>query len=131
VLKELRAICASFPETSEAAQFGHPVWRVGKKVFAHAYCYRGDLKLQLAFWVGVDQQALLIRDKQFSIPAYLGHNGWVAVDVSKTANWKEIRSLALFSYRHFALTRILKQLDAAEPKTHADKKKKSSSKRTR
>ena len=111
VLKELRPICLALPEASEDTQFGMPVWRAGKKVFAQAYYYRGERKLQLAFWVGVDQQALLIRDSQFSIPAYLGHNGWIAVDVSKDANWKEIRSLALFSYRHFALGRMLKALD--------------------
>lgn len=111
VLKELRAICLSLPEASQDTQFGHPVWRVGKKVFAQAYCYRADRKLKLAFWVGVDQQALLIRDKQFSIPAYMGHNGWIAVDVTKEANWKEIRSLALFSYRHFASAKLLKSLD--------------------
>jgi hypothetical protein len=113
VLKELRPICLSLPETSEATQFGFPVWFAGKKVFAHAYCYRGDRKLQLAFWVGVDQQSLLIRDQQFSIPPYMGHNGWIALDVSKSANWPEIRSLALFSYRHFALARMLKALDVA------------------
>lgn len=110
VLKEMRAICLSLPETSEGEQFGHPVWRVGKKVFAQAYCYRSDNKLKLVFWVGVDQQSLLIRDEHFSIPAYIGHNGWIALDVSKEANWKEIRSLALFSYRHFAPARILKVL---------------------
>ncbi len=114
VLKELRAICLSFPEAAEAMQFGYPVWRAGKKVFAQAYCYRGDRKLQLAFWVGVEQQALLIRDEQFSIPPYMGPNGWIALDVSKDANWKEIRSLAMFSYRHFALSRMLKLLDEHE-----------------
>ncbi len=113
VLKELREICLSLPETSESTQFGSPVWRAGKKVFAQAYCYRGDRKLQLAFWVGVDQQALLIRDENFSIPPYLGHNGWIALDVTKDANWREIRSLALFSYRHFALGRMLKALEHA------------------
>jgi predicted DNA-binding protein (MmcQ/YjbR family) len=112
VLKELREICLSLPETSEDRQFGNPVWRAGKKVFAQAYCYRSELKLQLGFWVGVDQQALLTRDKHFSIPPYMGHNGWIALDVSKDANWKEIRSLASFSYRHFALERMLKALDA-------------------
>nr|WP_298716759.1 MmcQ/YjbR family DNA-binding protein [uncultured Steroidobacter sp.] len=112
VLKEMRAICLSLPETTEDQQFGKPVWRVGKKVFAQAYCYRADRKLQLAFWVGVDQQALLIRDGNFSIPAYLGHNGWIALDVTKQANWREIRSLALFSYRHFALGRMLRALEA-------------------
>jgi predicted DNA-binding protein (MmcQ/YjbR family) len=113
VLKELRQICLTLPETTEGVQFGYPVWRVGKKVFAQAYCYRADRKVQLGFWVGVDQQALLIRDQQFTIPPYMGHNGWIAYDVTKDANWKEIRSLALFSYRHFALARMLKALDAA------------------
>jgi hypothetical protein len=112
VLKQLRELCLSFPETSEDKQFGRPVWRAGKKVFAQAYFYRAERKLQLAFWVGVDQQALLIRDRKFSIPPYLGHNGWIALDVTKDANWREIRSLALFSYRHFALGRMLKALEA-------------------
>jgi predicted DNA-binding protein (MmcQ/YjbR family) len=123
VLKELREICLSLPETSEDKQFGHPVWRAGKKVFAQAYCYRSELKLQLGFWVGVDQQALLTRDKHFSIPPYMGHNGWIALDVTEDANWKEIRSLALFSYRHFALDRMLKALgsDATKDATKAAK----------
>lgn len=112
VLKQLRAICLALPETSEDQQFGSPVWRAGKKVFAQAYCHRGDLRLQLAFWVGVDQQALLTREPQFSIPPYLGHNGWIALDVTRTADWRGIRSLALFSYRHFANGRMLKALDA-------------------
>lgn len=110
VLKKLRPICMALPEVTEARQFGHPVWRAGKKVFAQAWCYRGERRLQLGFWVGLDQQALLLRDPQFSLPAYMGHNGWIAVDVTRTANWKEIRSLAMFSYRHFALRRMLQQL---------------------
>jgi predicted DNA-binding protein (MmcQ/YjbR family) len=117
VLKELRKICLALPETSEAKQFGSPVWRAGKKVFARAYSYRTNApthKLQLAFWVGIDQQALLIRDKQFEIPAYMGHNGWIALDVTKEANWHEIRSLVLFSYRHFALSRMLNVLETED-----------------
>lgn len=110
VLVKLRAICLALPEASEATQFGFPVWRAGSKVFAQAWSYRGDGRLQLGFWVGIDQQALLLRDAQFSIPPYMGHNGWIALDVTRKANWKEIRSLALFSYRHFALQRMLKAL---------------------
>jgi predicted DNA-binding protein (MmcQ/YjbR family) len=112
VLARLRPICLALPEASEAKQFGAPVWRAGKKVFAQAWCYRGDLRLQLGFWVGVDQQGLLLRDRHFSIPQYMGHNGWIALDVTKDANWREIRSLVLFSYRHFALKRMLQALDA-------------------
>lgn len=38
----------------------------------------------------------------------------IAVDVTEEANWKEIRSLALFSYRHFATAKLLKKLDEGE-----------------
>jgi len=110
VLKELRKICLAFPETAEDTQFGNPVWRAGKKVFAQAYSYRAN-KLQLAFWVGVEQQSLYTQDKRYEIPPYMGHNGWIALDVTKASNWKEVRSLAMFSYRHFALKRMLDKLD--------------------
>jgi hypothetical protein len=110
VLAKLRPICLALPESSEGTQFGSPVWRAGKRVFAQAWCYRGDRRLRLGFWVGADQQALLVRDPNFSIPPYIGHIGWIALDVTKSANWREIRSLTLFSYRHFALRRMLTQL---------------------
>lgn len=109
VLKKLREICLAFPETSEAKQFGFPVWRAGKKVFTQAYSYKDGLTL--GFWVGVEQQALLIGDKRYSIPAYMGHNGWIALNVEQDCNWDEVRSLAIFSYRHFALKRMLNALD--------------------
>src|SRR5260370_32198598 len=33
VLSKLRKICLSYPESSEGSQFGHPMWRAGKKTF--------------------------------------------------------------------------------------------------
>jgi predicted DNA-binding protein (MmcQ/YjbR family) len=110
VIEDMRKVCLSLPDTAEDKQFGNPVWKVGKRVFAQAYCYR-DRKLQIAFWVGIDQQSFYSNDKRYEIPPYMGHNGWIALDVSKSANWKEIRALALFSFRHFALRRTLAKLD--------------------
>jgi hypothetical protein len=40
----------------------------------------------------------------------MGHNGWIALDVSEDCDWREIEGLALNSYRHFALKRMLLQL---------------------
>lgn len=110
VLKGLRKILLALPETSEENQFGFPVWRAGKKTFAQAYSYK-EKKLQLAFWVGVEQQGLYTREDRFEIPPYMGHNGWIALDVTKDINWDEVRSLAMFSYRHFALKRMLAALE--------------------
>jgi hypothetical protein len=54
---------------------------------------------------------MLTADERYGIPKYMGHNGWIALDVSKHLDADEVRELALFSYRHFALTRMLRQLD--------------------
>jgi hypothetical protein len=108
VLEKLRKICLRFPEAGEGSQFGHPTWLAGKKTFAIAR-YAGT-KLTLCFWVGVDQQGLLTADPRFEIPPYFGHNGWIALDVATTCDWKEVSELALQSYRHFALKRMLQQL---------------------
>jgi predicted DNA-binding protein (MmcQ/YjbR family) len=108
VLSKLRKICLSYPESSEGSQFGHPVWLAGKKTFAIAR-YAGT-RLTLCFWVGVDQQGLLTADPRYEIPAYFGHNGWIALDVTRECDWREVKDLALQSYRHFALKRMLQSL---------------------
>ena len=69
-------------------------------------------RLQLYFWVGVAAQGLMTADERFHIPAYMGHQGWIALDVTDHCDWQEVRGLALASYRHFALQRMLKALDA-------------------
>lgn len=108
VLKKLRSLCLALPETSEGAAFGMPIWRAGKKTFVWA-SGRQD-RLTLIFWVGVDAQGLLTADERYRIPAYMGHNGWISLDVTEHARWEEIRGLLLSSYRHFALQRMLKAL---------------------
>lgn len=126
VLKRLRQMYMAWPEVSEDVQFGSPVWRVGKKAFAWVHAdrnvsdgggadragkRRGRPRLQLYFWVGVAAQGLMTADERFEIPAYMGHNGWIALDVTDHCDWNEVRGLALASYRHFALQRMLKALD--------------------
>jgi predicted DNA-binding protein (MmcQ/YjbR family) len=112
VLKAVRKICGGLPEVTEASQFGSPVWRAGKKSFACCYVDKQPDKprLLLSFWVGVDRQGLLTRAERFSVPAYMGHNGWIALDVTDECDWDEVYELARNSYRHFALKRMLAQL---------------------
>jgi predicted DNA-binding protein (MmcQ/YjbR family) len=110
VLGQLDRLCMELPETSRGSQFGNPVWKAGKKTFCSTH-HRGN-RLQLAFRVGAEQQTLLTLDPRFSIPAYSGHNGWIELDVETQVDWDEIRELALISYRHFALKRMLNALEA-------------------
>ncbi len=43
-------------------------------------------------------------------PGYLGHNGWISLDVTAGCDPGEVAALALDSYRHFALKRMLVEL---------------------
>jgi predicted DNA-binding protein (MmcQ/YjbR family) len=109
VLKKLDAICGRLPETEPGAKFGSPMWKVGKKTFVSAHYYTGRLKL--SFWVGEARQAKLKRDDRFEVSRYTGHSGWIDLDVEDHQDWGEIKQLAIESYRHFALKRMLKALD--------------------
>jgi predicted DNA-binding protein (MmcQ/YjbR family) len=108
VLEPFRKMCLQLPESREDRQFGHPVWQAGKKTFALARY--DDRRLTLCFWVGVDQQGLLTTDCRYRVPPYMGHNGWIALDVSEHCDWQEVEALIRQSYRHFALKRMLLQL---------------------
>ena len=107
-LAGIRALCASLPETSEGTQFGIPAFKAGKKTFLTANRQRKRMRLE--FWVGPELQATLCDDRRFSIPGYIGHRGWIDLDVEDRIDWDEVRELALGSYRHFALKRMLKGL---------------------
>jgi hypothetical protein len=109
ILDGLRTRCLQWPEVSETTQFGNPAWRAGSKTFCTAHRRRG--RLQLYFWVGAEQQSLLCLDERYSIPDYIGHNGWIALDAEAGVRWDEVEALALGSYRHFALKRMLKGME--------------------
>jgi predicted DNA-binding protein (MmcQ/YjbR family) len=111
VLARLRKLCLALPETSEGTQFGSPVFRAGKKGFASIHARRG--RVTLTFWVGAEGQAIAGLDPRYRVPPYIGHNGWIELDVSQRCDWDEVRELALTSYRHFALRRMLKALEGA------------------
>ena len=110
-LARIRDFCASLPETSEGTQFGIPAFKAGKKTFLTVHRHRRRLRLE--FWVGPELQSTLCDDPRFSIPAYIGHRGWIDLDVEDGFNWEEVQQLALGSYRHFALKRMLKALPPA------------------
>jgi predicted DNA-binding protein (MmcQ/YjbR family) len=109
LLATMRKICLALPETDERPSFGSPLWRVGKRGFAMLYDYGKGLTVQ--FWVGIERQGPLEMDPRFSIPAYLGHHGWIALDVASGVNERELRDYIIESYRHFATRRALSKLD--------------------
>jgi predicted DNA-binding protein (MmcQ/YjbR family) len=109
ILAGVRDRCLALPEAIETRQFGNPAWQAGKKTFVTAHRYRR--RLQLLFWVGLERQGQLTLDERYSVPAYLGHNGWIALDAEDGVIWAEVEALMLDSYRHYALKRMLKRLE--------------------
>ena len=111
ILQRLRSLCAKLPESVEDQQFGNPAFRAGKK----AYCLlaHGQNGPYLQIWVGRDAQESFT-DKRFSIPPYVGHNGWLNLNLNEQPDWTEVAAMIKTSYRHFALKRMLKALDGEE-----------------
>ena len=50
-------------------------------------------------------------DDRYGESRYTGGSGWIDLDVEEHQVWEEIEQLALESYRHFALKRMLKALE--------------------
>jgi predicted DNA-binding protein (MmcQ/YjbR family) len=110
MLARMRKVCLALPDTNEGSSFGNPVWRAGKKAFASLHDYGKGLTA--SFWVGIERQGPLVMDPRFSIPPYLGHNGWIAFDVAQGIRDAELRGFLVDSYRHFASKRAIAVLDS-------------------
>ena len=106
----LRGICAALPETAEGTQMGSVTWRAGTRSFLTLYDYGKGLTA--SFWVGIERQGPLEMDPRFSIPAYSGSNGWIAFDLTRGTNARELREFLVESFRHFATRRAIAALDA-------------------
>ena len=72
----------------------------------------GDVLLNGMEYVYGTNPSALTTDPRFSIPAYMGHNGWVRLRFDAGFDQAEVQALVLESYRHFALKRMLMALDA-------------------
>ncbi|MEM7078281.1 MAG: MmcQ/YjbR family DNA-binding protein [Pseudomonadota bacterium] len=107
---QIRQLCLDYPETREDTQFGNPCFRAGKKNFCTLYFRAG--RLRLSTWAGQEGQAALTFDKRYTIAPYTGHNGWLDLDIHDEMLRDEVQGLLDTSYRHFALKRMLKALDA-------------------
>jgi len=108
LVTRVRSLCAALPESREAVQFGCPVWQTGKKTFAWIRLEFG--RVNLCTLVGVERQGLMLADPRFSLPSYLGPNGWIALDLAAASDLQELSGLLEASFRHFALKRLLRLL---------------------
>ena len=109
VLRRLRALALSFPETSEASSWRHPNFRAGKRTFATYERVGG--RPSIAFRLNAaDIEALLRRPRFFATP--YGRGLWVSVWADGPLSWRLIADLLARAYRLVALKRMIKALEA-------------------
>ena len=85
------------PGATEGVTFGHPTFRVEKKMFAVLEEYKGELGICLK--VGTLLQGVFLDDPRFFRTPYIGKHGWVTLRVyAAPLNWNEIRELVKGSY---------------------------------
>ena len=111
--EKLDALCRSLPEV-EAYTMNfeppHPAYRAGKKPFL---IVGGDPKdPTLSVKMPLHEQPAYLEDPRIERTGYIGQHGWVTLQLDRGFAWEEIERMVTRSYRHVALKRMLKALDA-------------------
>jgi predicted DNA-binding protein (MmcQ/YjbR family) len=110
ILKQVRAICLGLPQAVEVEAWGHPTFRVGKKIFAGFGEHEG--RPCVGFKPLPTREETLLEDPRFFTPPYVGRFGWVSMWVDGAVRWSDLRDLVVESYRQIAPKRLVAALDA-------------------
>lgn len=104
-LRKMRAICLALPDTKETPTWGEPHFRVGEKIFAGLGEKNGVVTI--GFKLELDHADAMVRRPGFARAPYVGHKGWVSMDVTGPTDWDEARALIRESYRLIAPKRTV------------------------
>ena len=99
-LRKMRAICLALPDTQETPTWGEPHFRVGEKIFAGLGEKKGVVTI--GFKLELDHADAMVRRPGFARAPYVGHKGWVSMDVTGATDWDEAQALIRESYRLIA-----------------------------
>jgi predicted DNA-binding protein (MmcQ/YjbR family) len=108
-IERAREICLALPEATERLTHGEPGWFVGKKLFATwENHHHGDPMVGL--WVnaapGLQEILVSAQPDCFYRPKYVGHRGWIGVNMEGPLDWDQVADLVRDSYRMVALKRL-------------------------
>jgi len=97
VLDRVRRICLALPETSERLSHGAPSFFVReKKCFLMVLdSHHGDGRFAIWCAAPLGNQEFLIgaNADRFFRPPYVGHRGWLGVDLTAGVDWDELEGV--------------------------------------
>lgn len=102
-LGEVRRRCLALPAATERLSHGTPTFFVrDRRVFAQLWSdHHGDGRL--ALWCAAPpgaQEALVAEEpERFFRPPYVGHRGWLGVDLAVAPDWDEVGAIVREAYR--------------------------------
>lgn len=115
VLERLRAICLALPEATEKLAWeSTPTFRVCDKIFAQfEENHHGDGRTALWCKAPAGAQDVLVgaQPDQYFVPPYVGHHGWIGVNLHEDTDWEEVAALIADSYRMTAPKRLIALLE--------------------
>jgi predicted DNA-binding protein (MmcQ/YjbR family) len=103
-LERLRALCLALPEAVEVEAWGHPTFRVAKKMFCTAAADGSSTSLKAD---PLERASLLDEGGRFYLPPYVGGKGWLGVRLDDPAtDWEEVAELVATAYCLIAPKRL-------------------------
>jgi hypothetical protein len=104
-----RRLALSFPEAVEKETWDHPTFRVRDRMFMAMAADGRSVTVKATR----EAQAALVgsEPETFSIPAYVGHHGWVAVALHRV-DPDELAELVEEAWRMTAPKRLVRAYDA-------------------
>jgi predicted DNA-binding protein (MmcQ/YjbR family) len=116
LLDRVRALSLALPEAFEQETWEHPTFRVGGgkgKIFCIAAANGSAIRMKAD---PEEREALLAQGEPFFIPAYVGHKGWVGMNLDgRSTDWEEVAELIATSYCLIAPKRLARQVTVPPP----------------
>ena len=99
-------MCLALPEAFEVEAWDHPTFRVGSgrgKMFCLAHEEPPSIRFKAD---PAERPALLAQGEPFFVPPYVGHAGWVGMNLDGRTDWTEVAELLAIAYCMVAPKRL-------------------------
>jgi predicted DNA-binding protein (MmcQ/YjbR family) len=111
LINRVRRLCLALPEAFEVEAWEHPTFRVGSgggKMFCIAADDGSSIRIKAD---PIEREALLEQGDPFYVPAYVGHKGWLGVQLDdRGVDWDEVAELIATSYCLIAPKRLAREV---------------------